>query len=228
LPADRRADRVIEVFIAALRLGLTSFGGPIAHIGYFRREYVSRRCWLDETGFADLVALCQFLPGPTSSKLGIAIGTLRAGALGGFAAWVGFTLPSAVAMIAFGLVSASTDLSGAAWVHGLKLAAVAVVAQAVVAMSVRLTPDWPRLLLAAVAASVILATGSPFAPVAVLIGGAVVGWLVLRPPPGILPKAVSGVRLPRRAALVALGAFVGLLVVLPILASLDGTAAASV
>ena len=112
---------------AALRLGLTSFGGPIAHIGYFRREYVERRGWLDEAAFADLVALSQLLPGPSSSQLGIAIGSRRAGMLGGLVAWLGFTLPSAIALTLLGLFAASTDLSGAGWIHGLKLAAVAVV-----------------------------------------------------------------------------------------------------
>src|SRR5580765_1343837 len=121
-PVAGPAGSVAEVLFAALRLGLTSFGGPIAHIGYFRREYVTRRGWLDEAAFADLVALCQLLPGPASSQLGIAIGTRRAGLAGGLAAWFGFTLPSAVAMTAFGLVALSVDLGSAGWVHGLKLA----------------------------------------------------------------------------------------------------------
>ena len=133
-----------EVFLAALGLGLTSFGGPIAHIGYFRREYVVRRGWLDEVAFADLVTLSQILPGPASSQLGIAIGTRRAGMAGGVAAWLGFTLPSAVALTVLGLVAATTDLAGAGWVHGLKIAAVAVVAQAVWVMARTLAPDWPR------------------------------------------------------------------------------------
>ncbi|MBA3436348.1 MAG: chromate transporter, partial [Chloroflexi bacterium] len=135
---------VLEVFLAALRLGLTSFGGPIAHIGYFRNEYVDRRRWIDEHGFADLVALCQFLPGPASSQLGIAIGTRRAGLAGGLAAWLGFTLPSATALLLFAMLATSTDLADAGWVHGLKLVAVAIVAHAVLAMSRTLTPDWPR------------------------------------------------------------------------------------
>ena len=131
IPADSARGSASEVFRAALRLGLTSFGGPIAHIGYFRRDYVERRRWLDEASFADLVALSQSLPGPASSQLGIAIGTRRAGIRGGFAAWLGFTLPSAVILTAFGLVAAGTDLSTAGWVHDLRVAAVAVVAQAV-------------------------------------------------------------------------------------------------
>lgn len=135
---------VLEVLAVSLRLGLTSFGGPIAHLGYFRREYVERRGWVDEQSYADLLALCQFLPGPASSQLGIAIGTRRAGMLGGLAGWAGFTLPSAIALVLFGLLTGSVDLSTAGWVHGLKLAAVAVVAQAVYALARTLTPDWSR------------------------------------------------------------------------------------
>ena len=125
------AGSVREVFGVALRLGLTSFGGPIAHLGYFRREYVDRRGWLDEGTFADLIALCSMLPGPASSQLGMLIGTRRAGVGGGIAAWLGFTLPSAIVMSLVGLVAQSADVSSAGWVNGLKLAAVAVVAQAV-------------------------------------------------------------------------------------------------
>ena len=102
---------VIEVFLVALRLGLTSFGGPVAHLGYFRAEYVQRRRWLDDRAYADLVALCQFLPGPASSQVGIAIGTMRAGWPGGLAAWLGFTVPSAIAMIAFAYGLAAVDVT---------------------------------------------------------------------------------------------------------------------
>ena len=166
----------------ALRLGLTSFGGPVAHLGYFRREYVTRRGWLDETAFGDVVALAQMLPGPASSQVGIAIGTRRAGMLGGVAAWLGFTLPSAVALTIFGLLAATTDLSGAGWVHGLKLAAVAVVAQAVWSMAGSLTPDWPRRIVALAAAAVALAWATPFSQVAIIAAGALIGRLLLAPP----------------------------------------------
>ena len=116
-----------EVLAAFLRLGLTSFGGPVAHLGYFREEFVRRRGWLDDNSYADLVALCQFLPGPASSQVGIAVGLLRGGYAGALAAWIGFTLPSAVAMVAFGYgVDALGDAAGSGWLHGLKVAAVAV------------------------------------------------------------------------------------------------------
>ena len=182
----------------ALILGLTSFGGPVAHLGYFRRTYVERRRWLDEATFADLVALCQSLPGPASSQLGIAIGTLRAGVAGGIAAWVGFTLPSAVAMIAFGLFASDADLADAGWVHGLQVAAVAVVAQAVFGMARTLTPDAPRLILAGIAAAVALALPMPWIQLALIVGGALVGGLVLRVEPAV-PRT-SDVKSPIRRA----------------------------
>ena len=140
---------VAEVFLAFLQLGFTSFGGPVAHLGYFREAFVARRRWMDERAYADLVALCQFLPGPASSQVGIAIGLLRAGYLGALAAWIGFTLPSAAAMIAFGYgVEALGHAAGSGWLHGLKVAAVAVVAQAVLGMARTLAPDRARATLA--------------------------------------------------------------------------------
>ncbi len=219
-PATRRGS-VAEVLRASLKLGLTSFGGPIAHIGYYRAEYVTRRGWLDDASFADLVALAQGLPGPASSQLGIAIGTRRAGVAGGLAAWVGFTLPSAIALTLFGLFAARTDLTHAGWIHGLKLAAVAVVAMAVWSMARNLAPDWPRRIVAAVAAAIALAWATPFTQVAIIAGGAVVGSLVLRPTttdvPGPEPSPVS-----RRVGLVCLVLFVVLLLGLPLLRAADG------
>ena len=216
---------VREVLLAALRLGLTSFGGPIAHIGYFRREYVTRRGWLDESSFMELVALCQFLPGPASSQLGIAIGTRRAGPAGGVAAWLGFTLPSAVALTIFGLVTVSADLASAGWVHGLKLAAVAVVAQAVWSMARTLTPDWPRWAIAIIAAAIALGWATPLSQVAIIAGGAVIGRLVLRPTQfeatAHEPSPVS-----RRTGAMSLGLFAGLLVFLPLARAGDGQPAA--
>jgi chromate transporter len=210
------AGSIREVLAASLRLGLTSFGGPIAHLGYFRREYVERRRWLDATTYGDLVALCQMLPGPTSSQLGILIGTRRAGVAGGLAAWLGFTTPSAIALTLFGLLSGSADLTSAGWVDGLKIAAVAIVAQAVYLMAGALAPDWPRRLAAVLAAIVALTWTSPFSQVAIILGGALIGRLVLSSPVVIVtaaePSPVS-----RRVGVACLTAFALLLIGLPLL-----------
>src|SRR5919201_621013 len=147
----------LEVLGVAGRLGLTSFGGPVAHLGYFREEYVVRRRWLDEPHYADLVALCQFLPGPASSKVGMAIGIARAGLPGALGAWLGFTLPSALALVLFAFgVAALGGAADAGWLHGLKIVAVAVVAQAVWGMAKSLCPDRQRATLAILAAIVTL------------------------------------------------------------------------
>lgn len=209
------------MFRVALRLGLTSFGGPIAHLGYFRREYVERRAWLDEATYGDMVALSQFLPGPASSQVGIAIGTRRAGLRGGIAAWLGFTLPSAIALALLGILAAHADLAGAGWVHGLKLAAVAVVAQAVLAMARTLTPDWPRRILAVLAAVAAFAWPDPFVQVAIIGAGALFGAILLRAPPGrSLGAEPSPVR--RSVGIGMLVVFAVLLVGLPILVRATG------
>jgi chromate transporter len=205
----------------ALRLGLTSFGGPIAHLGYFRREYVERRQWLDESTFADFVALSQLLPGPASSQVGILVGTRRAGILGGFAAWLGFTLPSAIVMVLFALIARNADVASAGWVEGLKIAAVAIVAQAVYLMARALTPDWPRRLLAVVAAIVALAWTTPFAQVALIAAGALIGRLLLATPMG-RPTGPEPSPVSRRVGTLYLTAFVVLLVGLPVLARFGG------
>jgi len=171
---------VSEIFLVALRLGCTSFGGPVAHLAYFRQEYVVKRCWLDEAHFGDLVALCQFLPGPASSQTGFGIGYLQRGLAGGLAAWLGFTLPSATLMIAFAYgVTALGGIAGAGWLHGLKAVAVAVVAQAVWAMSRSLCPDWPRRALALAAAALVFWLPFAWSQMAVLGAGALLGWWLL-------------------------------------------------
>lgn len=174
--------RAGEVAAAFLALGLTSFGGPVAHIGYFRRAFVERRRWLDEEHFAQLLALCQFLPGPASSQLGFSIGLLRAGWLGGVAAFLGFTLPSALLMFAFALASRALDGGwGHALVHGLKLVAVAVVLHGVLGMARTLTPDGTRRAMALVAAAIVLVTGAPWVQLVLVAGGALLGpWLCRR------------------------------------------------
>ena len=170
-----------EVFSAFLKLGLTSFGGPIAHLGYFHRELIERRRWVDESRYAQLVAVCQFLPGPASSQLGFALGLIRAGWVGGLAAFVAFTLPSALLLFAFAHVIPFLERPfGQAAVHGLKLVAVAVVAQGVWTMAKRLTPDVPRALIAVTAGSVVLLRSSATAQLGVIAGGALLGVLMCR------------------------------------------------
>src|SRR5271170_8524962 len=179
--AVTRSGSTAEVFAAFLRLGLTSFGGPIAHLGYFHEEFVIRRKWLDEKTYVDLVALSQFLPGPASSKVGIAIGLSRAGYLGALAAWTAFTAPSAIALILFGYgVTSLGDALGSGWLHGLKVAAVAVVANAVLTMMRSLTPDRERATLAAAAAALVLAVPSSFGQIIAIALGAVAGLLLFR------------------------------------------------
>jgi len=171
----------LEVFRVSLRLGLTSFGGPIAHLGYYHEEYVVRRRWLDEQTYADLVALCQFLPGPASSQTGMAIGLLRAGYLGAVAAWVGFTLPSALLMVAFAYgVDEVGGALGSGWLHGLKVVAVAVVAQAVLGMMRSLAPDHARATLAVVAAVMVLAVPNAWGQLGAIFLGGIVGALLLK------------------------------------------------
>jgi chromate transporter len=165
-----------EVFLAFLKLGLTSFGGPIAHLGYFRNELVIRRAWIDEAGFADIVALCQFLPGPASSQTGFALGLLRGGALGALAAWTAFTLPSAILLVAFAYgASAFAGPAGQGVIHGLKIVAVAVVAQAVWGMARTLVPDRERASIALVAVLVVVFAGGSFGQIAAIAFGAVAG-----------------------------------------------------
>jgi chromate transporter len=208
-----------QVFIAFLRLGLTSFGGPIAHLGYFHEAFVVRRRWLDDRSYADLVALCQFLPGPASSQVGIAIGLSRAGYAGALAAWVGFTAPSAIAMVLFAYgLSALGNAAGSGWLHGLKVAAVAVVAVAVLGMMRTLAPDRERATIAVTAAIAMLAVPSALAQVLVIVLGGLAGALLLpaeEPPAGAaLPLAVS-----RRTGAVLLALFFVLLIGLPLLAA---------
>lgn len=209
----------ITVFLAFLRLGLTSFGGPIAHLGYFRAAFVVRRRWLDEAAYADLVALCQFLPGPASSQVGIGIGLAKAGLPGAVAAWIGFTLPSALALPAFGygmVALAGSTPHGS--LQGLKVAAVAIVAQALWGMGRALCPDTPRITLAVAAAIVVLALPSPLTQASVIIAGGLIGLAGLRADPQ-QGFASFDIPLPTSAAFAALVAFVVLLIGLPLAAA---------
>jgi len=182
-----------EVFKASGKLGLTSFGGPIAHLGYFHHEYVRRRGWMDERSYADLVALCQLLPGPASSQVGIGIGVVRAGLLGGVAAWLGFTLPSLVALVLFALLLQGFDVGSAGWIHGLKIVAVAIVAQAVLSMGRKLAPDRARATLAVVAAILIILWQTVFSQVIVIAFAGIIGILIYRK---IEPPEASSLHVP--------------------------------
>ncbi|HEV2365589.1 MAG TPA: chromate efflux transporter [Caulobacteraceae bacterium] len=213
-----------EVLLAFLKLGLSAFGGPIAHIGYFRREFVERRKWLSETAYADLVALAQFLPGPASSQVGFALGLQRAGALGAAAAWTGFTLPSAILMTAFALTAAAFKGPVAAGaIHGLKLVAAAVVAQAVLGMARTLAPDARRAGIA-IAALALASLGPPrLAQLAAIGLGAAAGLALCRGAEGVAP-ASSRWRVSGRAGLTALALYLGLLIGLPAAAAVTGSA----
>ncbi|TAJ19157.1 MAG: chromate efflux transporter [Dehalococcoidia bacterium] len=214
--APRRPGTALEVFRVALRLGLTSFGGPVAHLGYFRHEYVDRRGWLTDAEYADTVALCQALPGPASSQVGIAIGTARAGYPGGIAAWLGFTLPSAIALAGFALLLGQRDVTGPGWVHGLLIAAVAVVAQAVWGMSRTLTPDAERAGIAVVAAVAMVALSGAAMQVVTLLLAGVYGWLRWRHLEVSAPRVAPVEIRYRRLAPLWLGLLVGLIVVLSV------------
>jgi len=211
----------LEVCRIFLKLGLTSFGGPIAHLGYFREEFVNRRKWLAEKAFADLVALCQFLPGPASSQAGIAIGTMRAGLWGGFAAWLGFTMPSAIALIIFGYGTGIFE-KGAGWIHGLKVVAVAVVAQAVWNMAVNLCPDRSRRTMAILSALVVLLWHSSFSQISVIVVAGIAGWKFLHSDNSdtVSSSVPESSIKSHPGAILALIAFLGLLIVLPIFETL--------
>lgn len=210
----------MEVFLAFLKLGLTSFGGPVAHLGYFRAEFVERRRWLSEQSYAELVGLCQFLPGPASSQAGFALGLLRGGRMGALAAWAGFTLPSAMALLLLAHWAGALAASplGAGLLHGLKLVAVAIVAHAVWGMARALCPDRTRAGIGLVALAVVTLLPASAGQIAAIVIGAFAGWALCRDHatpaiPDWLPLPFS-----RRAGVACLAVFALLLLVPPLLA----------
>ena len=226
-PPAADTSSALQVLFAFLKLGLTSFGGPIAHLGYFRHQFVERRRWLDDAEFAELVALCQFLPGPASSQVGIAIGLKRAGPLGALAAWLGFTLPSALLMAGFAQHFVGADeLLHAPWVHGLLIAAVAVVAQGVWSMGRQFCAGRVPLAIALIAAFSCTLAGNGLTQLLVLAAAAGAGRLLL-PVTGNATNAAADARAPaaisRRGAIAALLVFAGLLIGLPIAASMSAS-----
>lgn len=220
-----QAGSALEVLAVFLKLGLTSFGGPIAHIGYFRREFVERRRWLDDAAFTDLVGLCQFLPGPASSQVGFSVGLLRAGWRGGLAAWCGFTLPSVVVLLAFAMVAPGLGGPvGNGLIHGLKLVAVAVVAQAVWDMARKLCPDWQRASIALISIAVLSALTTVYAQLTVIVIGAVLGLVLCRSSSPARGGPIAGqggaFRVSHLASVVSLVLFCALLFGLPVVADL--------
>jgi chromate transporter len=216
-----RPGSALEVLLAFTKLGVSSFGGPIAHIGYFRQEFVIRRRWLDERAYADIVALCQFLPGPASSQTGFSLGLMRAGYLGGLAAWTGFTLPSAIALVlfAYGATALSGPI-GSGLLHGLKLVAVAIVAQAVWGMARTLCPDRERASIAVIATLIVLFSPSSIAQIGAIVLGGIGGLWLCREAAKTSADGHVLAKVSRPAALFALAAFFLLLAGLPVLAGL--------
>ncbi|WP_035267665.1 chromate transporter [Desulfitibacter alkalitolerans] len=211
-----RLHGLAEIFTVSLRLGLTSFGGPIAHLGYFYNEYVERRKWLDEKSYADLVALCQVLPGPASSQVGMGIGAMRGGVMGAVAAWLGFTLPSFLILVFFALFLESLQLNNTGFIYGLKIVAVAIVAHAVLGMGRKLTPDRDRATIAIVTAIIILLWHTAFTQVFLIFAAAVTGVFLYKDK--VIPNVSSiNLSISRRFAMVCIALFFSLLVVLPIL-----------
>lgn len=207
---------LIEILIVSTRLGLTSFGGPVAHLGYFHTEYIRRRKWMDEKSYADLVALCQFLPGPASSQVGIGIGVMRAGVLGGIVSFIGFTLPSVIALILFALVLQGLNVGNAGWIHGLKIVAVAVVAHAILGMAKNLTPDLKRKAIALFALVGTLMWQTAFTQVGVILIAGFIGFLLYKQH-NETDEAHIQFPISRSFAVICLSLFFGLLILLPIL-----------
>ncbi|HEX2941509.1 MAG TPA: chromate efflux transporter, partial [Rhodopila sp.] len=208
MPDRPQRSSPLEILLIFLRLGVTSFGGPIAHLGYFRAEFVERRKWLDEKSYADLVALSQFLPGPASSQTGFAIGLTRGGYLGALAAWTGFTLPSAALLVlfAYGAGSIANSTLGAGVLHGLKLVAVAIVAQAVLGMARNLCPDRNRAGIAVAAIAMLLVAPGSFGQIGAIVLGGVAGLLMCRGEAAPVPESIH-MPVSRAVAATCLGAF---------------------
>ncbi|HNX23176.1 MAG TPA: chromate efflux transporter [Spirochaetota bacterium] len=218
---------ILEVFAVSLKLGLTSFGGPIAHLGYYHNEYVDKRKWLDERSYLDLVALCQFLPGPASTQISIAIGTFRAGLTGGIAAWCGFTLPSAVMMVLFAFVLRGFNIIESGWLHGLKIVAAAIVAQAILTMWQRLITDRISPLIAIAVFIILLFWQSAFNQIIIIAAAGAAGLFFYRKKE--LP-VITEIQVPvsRKTAVLCLTIFFILLVLLPVARNMSGNQMISV
>lgn len=213
---EKSKGSLLEILMVSTKLGLTSFGGPIAHLGYFHEEYIRRRKWMDEKSYAELVALCQFLPGPASSQVGIGIGVMRAGVLGGIVSFLGFTLPSVVALMIFALILQGYEVVDAGWIHGLKVVAVAIVAHAILGMAQKLTPDLKRKVIALVALVGTLLWQSAYTQVIIILFSAIIGYLIYKEQS---EKEDTSIHFPisRRFGVICLMLFFALLLLLPVL-----------
>ncbi|MFC7687807.1 chromate efflux transporter [Ureibacillus sp. GCM10028918] len=217
--SDKRSTSLktlLEILKVSTKLGFTSFGGPTAHLGYFHEEYIRRKKWLDEKTYAELVALCQFLPGPASSQVGIGIGVMRGGVLGGIISFLGFTIPSVFALIIFALLIQGLDVSDAGWIHGLKIVAVAVVAHAILGMAKNLTPDLSRKAIAIMAMAVVLLWQTAFAQVGIILLAGVMGYFFFRQ---FNEGETSTFTFPitKKLGVLCITLFFGLLIILPLL-----------
>lgn len=211
-----RLKTLLEILLVSTRLGLTSFGGPIAHLGYFHEEYVRKRKWMDEKSYADLVALCQFLPGPASSQVGIGIGVMRGGVLGGIISFIGFTFPSVIALILFALILQGLNVADLSWIHGLKIVAVAVVAHAILGMAEKLTPDLKRKTIALFALVGTLLWQTAFSQVGVILVAGLLGFLLYREQTESDDTKYE-FPISMKFAVICLTLFFALLIILPIL-----------
>ncbi|NWQ39988.1 chromate transporter [Bacillus sp. EB106-08-02-XG196] len=218
----KKNNLLLEILFVSTKLGLTSFGGPVAHLGYFHEEYVRKRKWLDEQGYANLVALCQFLPGPASSQVGIGIGVMRGGLLGGILAFIGFTIPSVIVLILFALILQGMEIGNTGWIHGLKIVAVGVVAHAIMGMAQKLTPDLSRKTIALFALIGTLLWQTALTQVGIILLAAAVGYFIYK---GQIEDSSANIQFPisRKFASVCLGLFFGLLILLPILRELSAS-----
>ena len=216
---NRSSGNLIEILLTSLRLGLTSFGGPVAHLAYFKEEYVNKKKWLDDKLYADIIAVCQFLPGPASSQVGISIGMLRGGIAGGVLSFLGFTLPSVLVLIIFALLYQTLNLEGAVFINSLKVVAVAVVLHALLGMGKNLAPDLPRMLMAIAAAGLMLIYPNAWIQILTILLGGLLGYFLFK------NKAENKLTnfkfsLTRKIGIISFGTFIGLLILLPILNSL--------
>lgn len=210
---------LLEILFASTKLGLTSFGGPVAHLAYFKDEYIDRRKWLDDKTYADIIALCQFLPGPASSQVGISIGMMRGGLLGGIVSWIGFTLPSIIVLVVFAMLYQTFSLEDAGFIHSLKVVAAAVVLHALIGLGKKLTPDKTRLAIAVVAASIMLIYPSAWMQILIILGAGLLGLKLFKDKAESNVKPFS-VNISKKTGIISLTILVVFLIALPIITKL--------